>query len=90
MVTYLASSACSVSGEAFSAGGRRFGRVFIGVADGWLSPDDVCPTAEDVEAHLAEIEDLSSFATPTWSFGELKQIGERLRARRGGSQGGES
>jgi NAD(P)-dependent dehydrogenase (short-subunit alcohol dehydrogenase family) len=78
MVVYLASAACAVSGEAFSAGGRRYGRVFIGVADGWLSPKGAYTTAEDIEAHLSEIEDLSSYALPASSWGELHDIG-RLR-----------
>jgi NAD(P)-dependent dehydrogenase (short-subunit alcohol dehydrogenase family) len=78
MVIYLASSACAVSGEAFSAGGRRFGRVFIGVADGWISPAGGDATAEDIEAHLAEIEDLGSYTTPGSAWDELGRIG-RLR-----------
>jgi NAD(P)-dependent dehydrogenase (short-subunit alcohol dehydrogenase family) len=78
MAIYLASAACSVNGEAFSAGGRRFGRVFIGVADGWVGPPGAPASAEDIEAHLAEIEDLSSFATPGSAFEELGVIG-RLR-----------
>jgi NAD(P)-dependent dehydrogenase (short-subunit alcohol dehydrogenase family) len=82
MVVYLASTACTVSGEAFSAGGRRFGRVFIGVADGWLGPADSCPTAEDIEAHLAEIENRSSYAVPASSFDELHDIGRLLDARK--------
>jgi hypothetical protein len=77
MVIYLASAACAVNGEAFSAGGRRFGRVFIGVADGWISPPGVA-SAEDIEAHLGEIEDLSSFSTPGSAWDELGGIG-RLR-----------
>jgi len=81
MVVWLASSACSVSGEAFSAGGNRFGRVFIGVADGWINPSDSCATAEDIAAHLPEIEDLSSYAIPSTSLDELSVIG-RLRGRR--------
>jgi hypothetical protein len=81
MVVYLASAACTVSGEAFSAGGRRYGRVFIGVADGWLSPRDANATAEDIEAHLSEIEDLSSYALPASSWDELHDIG-RLRSTR--------
>jgi NAD(P)-dependent dehydrogenase (short-subunit alcohol dehydrogenase family) len=81
IVVYLASAACSVSGEAFSAGGRRFGRVFIGVADGWVSPGDAIPTAEDIEAHLPEIEDRSSYAIPPTSIDELRVIGELLRRR---------
>lgn len=87
MAVYLASAACTVSGEAFSAGGRRFGRVFIGVADGWLSPGDSCPTAEDIEAHLPEIEDLSSYASPPTSIDELRVIGQLLRGRRAITRG---
>lgn len=81
MAAYLASSACGVSGEAFSAGGGRFGRVFVAVADGWLSPGDSLATAEDIEAHLPEIEDLSSYAMPPTSLDELHVIG-RLRGQR--------
>jgi hypothetical protein len=81
MAVYLASAACTVSGEAFSAGGNRFGRVFVAVADGWINPSDACATAEDIEAHLAEIEDLGSYAIPATSMDELGVIG-RLRASR--------
>jgi NAD(P)-dependent dehydrogenase (short-subunit alcohol dehydrogenase family) len=83
MVAYLASRACSVTGEAFSAGGRRFGRVFTAVADGWVSPLDSCPTAEDIEAHLPDIRDLGSYAIPSTSLDELDVIG-RLRSSRSG------
>ncbi len=83
MVVYLASAACSVSGEAFSAGGNRFGRVFIGVADGWINPLESCATAEDIEAHLPEVADLSSYAIPPTSFDELSVIGGLRRSRLG-------
>ena len=83
MVVYLASAACAVSGEAFSAGGNRFGRVFIAVADGWVNPSESCATAEDIAAHLPEIEDLSSYAMPPTSLDELGVIAE-LRRRRSG------
>ena len=81
MVVYLASAACSVTGEAFSAGGHRFGRVFIAVADGWTNPLESCATAEDIEAHLPEIENLSSYEIPPTSLDELSVIG-RLRKNR--------
>lgn len=83
MVAYLASARCAVNGEAFSAGGRRFARVFIGVADGWVSTAPDGASAEDVEAHLAEIEDLSSFAVPLNSWEELREIGRLYRAKSG-------
>jgi len=81
MVIYLASNACSVNGEAYSAGGGRFGRVFTAVADGWLGPADGSASAEDVAAHLAEIRDLGHYAIPPTSLDELSVIG-RLRRKR--------
>ena len=87
LVVYLASAACTVSGEAFSAGGRRFGRVFIGVADGWLGPAHTSATAEDIEAHLSEIENLNRYQIPASSMDELRVIGRLLNGRRGGDIG---
>jgi NAD(P)-dependent dehydrogenase (short-subunit alcohol dehydrogenase family) len=81
MVVYLASSACSVTGEAFSAGGGRFGRVFIAVAEGWLTSSETPATAEDIAAHLPEIEDRSSYEIPPTSIDEIGVIG-RLRQKR--------
>jgi hypothetical protein len=76
MVAYLASAACTVSGEAFSAGGGRYARVFIGVANGWFGPKGACATAEDIEAHLGEIENLREFAMPGSAWDELRDIGQ--------------
>jgi NAD(P)-dependent dehydrogenase (short-subunit alcohol dehydrogenase family) len=84
MATYLASAACSVTGEAFTAGGGRFGRAFIAVADGWLAPEGAVPAAEDIQAHLGEIEDLGSYAMPPTSIDELGVIGRLRRERTGG------
>ena len=81
MVAYLASRACTVTGEAFSAGGGRYARVFIGVASGWLGPKGGCATAEDIEAHLEDIEDRRDFAMPSSAWDELRDIGE-AHARR--------
>ena len=86
LVAYLASAACTVSGEAFSAGGGRYARVFIGVASGWLSPGTAAASAEDIAAHLDDMEDLSDFAVPGSAWEELRDIG-RAHARRDGLQG---
>jgi NAD(P)-dependent dehydrogenase (short-subunit alcohol dehydrogenase family) len=75
MVVYLASAACSVTGEAFSAGGGRYARVFIGVADGWLAPEGGCATVEDIAEHLVVIEDLQRYAIPGSAWDELRDIG---------------
>jgi NAD(P)-dependent dehydrogenase (short-subunit alcohol dehydrogenase family) len=75
MAVYLASAACTVSGEAFSAGYGRYARVFIGVTNGWLSPGSECATAEEIGAHLDEIEDLGGFEVPGFQWEELRDIG---------------
>ncbi|SFF82910.1 NAD(P)-dependent dehydrogenase, short-chain alcohol dehydrogenase family [Novosphingobium sp. CF614] len=81
--TYLASSACTVSGESFSGGGGRYARVFVGVTSGWLSETDSIPTAEDIAEHLDEIEDRSSFLVPNSIYDELREIADQLAARDG-------
>jgi NAD(P)-dependent dehydrogenase (short-subunit alcohol dehydrogenase family) len=86
LAVYLASTACAVSGEAFSAGYGRYARVFTGVTNGWLSPGSECPTAEDVGAHLDEIEDRSGFSVLHDQGEEVRDIGLAY-ARRDDPQG---
>jgi NAD(P)-dependent dehydrogenase (short-subunit alcohol dehydrogenase family) len=81
--TYLASSACTVNGEAFSGGGGRYSRVFVGLTRGWLSEKDSFPTAEDIAEHLDEIEDRSVFAVPNSIYDELRGLAERIAERDG-------
>jgi len=85
MVAYLASSACTVTGEAFSAGGGRYARVFIGVTDGWLGPAGGCATAEDIAEHLDDIEDRRTYAIPGSAWDELRDIGAMHARRAGGA-----
>jgi NAD(P)-dependent dehydrogenase (short-subunit alcohol dehydrogenase family) len=81
--TYLASRACTVNGEAFSAVAGRFSRVFVGVTKGWLCDADTYPTAEDFAAHLDEIEDRSEFIAPTSIYDELAAVRDALAERDG-------
>jgi NAD(P)-dependent dehydrogenase (short-subunit alcohol dehydrogenase family) len=81
MVSYLASDACTVNGEAFSAGAGRYARVFVGVTNGWLSPANTNATAEDIGAHLAEIEDRENFAVPASVWDELREIALAIAQR---------
>jgi NAD(P)-dependent dehydrogenase (short-subunit alcohol dehydrogenase family) len=81
--TYLASRECSVSGEAFSGGGGRYARVFVGVTEGWLSAKDSYPTAEDIADHLEEIEDRSSFIVPNSIYDELRHLADQIAKRDG-------
>jgi NAD(P)-dependent dehydrogenase (short-subunit alcohol dehydrogenase family) len=83
MATYLASRACTVNGEAFSACAGRYARVFVGLADGWLCDAGEVPRAEDIAAHLDEIEDLSAFMVPKSVHEEVRAIAMAIAARDG-------
>ena len=61
MVAYLAHEDCPVSGEAYTAGGGRFARLFIGSTEGVVQGS---PTIEDVAAHWAEINDETGYFVP--------------------------
>jgi NAD(P)-dependent dehydrogenase (short-subunit alcohol dehydrogenase family) len=78
LVTYLCSTVCDYTGEAFSAVHGRYARVFVGVADGWIAPDQASITAENVAAHMGEIRDLSNHSVPMWLFEEMRDADERI------------
>jgi NAD(P)-dependent dehydrogenase (short-subunit alcohol dehydrogenase family) len=78
LVTYLASSQCEFSGEAFSSVYGRYARVFVGIADGWIAPDENSISAENVATHIGQIRDLSSYSVPMWMFEEGRDVGERI------------
>jgi NAD(P)-dependent dehydrogenase (short-subunit alcohol dehydrogenase family) len=81
-VTYLASRACTVSGEAFSVGFGRFARVFVGETEGWVARDPSTIHAEDMDEHLDEIRNLDRFAVPSDIYDEVRFIADTLgRAR---------
>jgi hypothetical protein len=77
LVAYLASERCVPTGEAFSVCRGRYGRVFVGIADGWSAePGSAC--AEQVEAHMDEIRDVSRHTVPKWVFDEVNDVVGRL------------
>jgi NAD(P)-dependent dehydrogenase (short-subunit alcohol dehydrogenase family) len=78
MVAWLCSPACSVSGEAFAAGCGRFARVFVGVAQGWVAPDAGTITADDVDAHLAQIRDLDGYEIPRDLYEEIEMMARAI------------
>jgi len=71
LVVYLASEACAVTQQAFSAAFGRYARVFAGVTSGWLGPRDVPARAEDVRDQLARIVDPGRYVIPTSVFDEI-------------------
>jgi NAD(P)-dependent dehydrogenase (short-subunit alcohol dehydrogenase family) len=80
MVTYLASSGCEVSGEAFIAMAGWYGRVFVGKAKGYLAPDTETVVAEDIAAHFGGIRDLSEQTVPADTFEDMAEIADAVNA----------
>jgi NAD(P)-dependent dehydrogenase (short-subunit alcohol dehydrogenase family) len=62
MVGYMSHESFPRSGELLIAGGRRFGRIFVGMTQGWLKPG--APTIEDVASHWDEITDEGDYYVP--------------------------
>lgn len=59
MVVYLASEACAVTREIYSAGAGRYARFFIGATQGWFTRERA--SAEDVASHLEEIRAVDAY-----------------------------
>jgi NAD(P)-dependent dehydrogenase (short-subunit alcohol dehydrogenase family) len=78
LVVYLASEACEFSHEIWTVGGGRYGRVFVGVNEGWFAGRSAVPSVEDVRDHLDEIRDIGDFVIPTSSTEELTMLGRML------------
>ena len=80
MVTYLASEACTTTHGAYSAAGGRYARVFWGLGQGWFAGPDGTPSAEDVQAHLAQIEDREGYLVPESTTDEIMALAELFKA----------
>ena len=70
LVAYLASEACPVSGEVYTAGGGRFARLFIGSTQGVVT--------DDVESNWKDINDETDYFVPAdlmaWSAEFLRHL----------------
>jgi NAD(P)-dependent dehydrogenase (short-subunit alcohol dehydrogenase family) len=78
IVVYLASRACEISHQNYSACGGRFARVFIGLGEGWMAEPNSNPTADDIAAHFAEVAATEPFTVPGSIYEEVFEVGERL------------
>jgi len=83
LVAFLASEACEVTQQAFSAAFGRYARVFVGVTPGWYGPRDAPASAEDVRDHLPEIEDRTRYFVPASVFDEGGYVIEQLPPKKG-------
>jgi hypothetical protein len=64
IVVYLASEANPYTHEIFTAGGGRYGRIFIGTNPGWFAGPKVVPSVEEVADHIDAIRDVTTFEVP--------------------------
>jgi NAD(P)-dependent dehydrogenase (short-subunit alcohol dehydrogenase family) len=77
LVAYLAHEDCPVTGEVYAAGARRFARVLIASAPGYVHAAGT-PTIEDVADHWAAINDPTGAVCPAdlmaWSRAFLDHL----------------
>ena len=78
MVVYLCSEANEFSHEIFTAGGGRYGRVFIGTNQGWFHGVEGVASVEDVADHLDEIRDVADYVIPANNNDEIMILGQML------------
>jgi NAD(P)-dependent dehydrogenase (short-subunit alcohol dehydrogenase family) len=78
IVTFLASRACEVSHQNYSACAGRFARVFVGLGQGWFAEKDSNPTADDIQAHLSEVSATEPFTVPGSIFEEVFGVAAQL------------
>jgi NAD(P)-dependent dehydrogenase (short-subunit alcohol dehydrogenase family) len=78
MVVYLCSEANQFTHEIFTAGGGRYGRIFIGTNSGWFAGAKLVPSVEEVASHIDEIRDISSYEIPRSANEEIMIIGRHL------------
>jgi NAD(P)-dependent dehydrogenase (short-subunit alcohol dehydrogenase family) len=78
MVVYLASRACNVSHQDYTAGAGRFARVFTGLGGGWFAGKGKVPTADDVDAQFAKVSATDPYYVPFSCHDETKEICEML------------
>jgi NAD(P)-dependent dehydrogenase (short-subunit alcohol dehydrogenase family) len=78
MVVFLASRACEFSHQNYSACAGRFARVFVGLGQGWFAEKDSNPTADDIQAHLAEVSATEPFTVPGSIFEEVFAVAAQL------------
>jgi len=65
MVAYLAHESCPVSGEIYTAGAGRFGRLFIASTEGYVHGGDGPATIEDVAANWDTVNDEKGYFVPS-------------------------
>lgn len=80
LVAYLVSEQCQLSHEAFSVGGGRFARIFVGLSNGWFAGKDSTPSPEDVRDHIDLIRSTDRYVIPGNVGDEMRLLLENLKS----------
>jgi len=64
MVAFLASEACTVSGEIYAAGANHFTRIFTAETPGYVHTSEGVPTIDDVGRNWSAINDETGYYVP--------------------------
>jgi NAD(P)-dependent dehydrogenase (short-subunit alcohol dehydrogenase family) len=74
LAVFLVSEQCRASHGLYSACHGRYGRVFIGAAQGWVCADPSKVTVEDIAAHWDRVEDRGSYTEPLSVYHEVVDV----------------
>ncbi|MCX5045498.1 SDR family NAD(P)-dependent oxidoreductase [Aldersonia sp. NBC_00410] len=80
IVVFLASRACELSHQNYSACAGRYSRAFVGLGDGWLADADATASADDIATHLSEVSSTDTYSIPGSIYEELFAVVDRLGA----------
>ncbi|UNB50084.1 SDR family NAD(P)-dependent oxidoreductase [Mycolicibacterium sp. YH-1] len=78
LVVFLASRACTLSHQNYSASAGRYARVFVGLGRGWSAGADDTPTADDIATHLGDVSATEPFIVPESIVDEVLDVCDRL------------
>jgi len=78
MVVYLCSEANEYTHEIFTAGGGRYGRIFVGTNRGWFAGQSAVPEVEQLADHIEEVRDISQVEVPLSNNEEIMLLAQML------------
>jgi NAD(P)-dependent dehydrogenase (short-subunit alcohol dehydrogenase family) len=78
MVVYLCSEANEYTHEIFTAGGGRYGRIFVGTNRGWFAGQRAVPEVEQLAEHIEEVRDISQVQVPLSNNEEIMLLAQML------------
>ena len=79
LVAYLASEQCELTHEIFDVGGGRYARIFVGMAEGWVSPDHAVPCVEELAANFEQVRNTDGFSIPLSIADETRAIMQAIK-----------